>query len=86
MKQVHIGFHSYTNSGIVEEVANVLGRDDFNVELYGVSEYAEHLPSSYQIVDYLGRDTLLVCEDGEIIDDADEIADEWIIKKENREW
>lgn len=38
MKQVHIGFHSYTNSGIVEEVANVLGRDDFNVELYGVSE------------------------------------------------
>lgn len=76
MKQVHIGYHSYTNSEIVEEVANVLSRDDFNVELYGVSEYAEHLPSSYQIVDYLGRDTLLVCEDGEIIDDADEIA-EW---------
>lgn len=76
MKQVHIGYHSFTNSGIVEAVANVLGRDDFNVELYGVSEYAEHLPSSYQIVDYLGRDTLLVCEDGEIIDDADEIA-EW---------
>jgi hypothetical protein len=47
MKQVHIGFHSYTNSEIVEEVANVLGRD-----------------------------TLLVCEDGEIIDDSDEIA-EW---------
>lgn len=76
MKQVHIGYHSFTNSGIVEEVANVLARDDFNAELYGVSEYAEHLPSSYQIVDYLGRDTLLVCEDGEIIDDADEIA-EW---------
>lgn len=76
MKQVHIGYHSFTNSGIVEAVANVLGRDDFNVELYEVSEYAEHLPSSYQIVDYLGRDTLLVCEDGEIIDDADEIA-EW---------
>lgn len=80
MKQVHIGYHSFTNSGIVEAVANVLGRDDFNVELYGVSEYAEHLPSSYQIVDYLGRDTLLVCEDGEIIDDADEIA-EWEEKK-----
>lgn len=76
MKQVHIGYHSYTNSEIVEEVANVLARYDFNVELYGVSEYAQHLPSSYQIVGYLGRDTLLVCEDGEIIDDADEIA-EW---------
>ena len=76
MKQVHIGYHSYTNSEIVEEVANVLCRDDFNVELFGVSEYAEHLPINYQIVDYLGRDTLLVCEDGNIIDDADEIA-EW---------
>ena len=76
MKQVHIGYHSFTNSGIVEAVANVLGREDFNVELFGVSEYSEHLPSSYQIVDYFGRDTLLVCEDGEIIDDADEIA-EW---------
>jgi hypothetical protein len=76
MKKVNIGYHSYTNSEIVEEVANVLGREDFNVELFGVSEYAEHLPSSYQIVDYFGRDTLLVCEDGEIIDDADEIA-EW---------
>ena len=76
MKKVHIGYHSYTNSEIVEEVVNVLGKDDFNVELYGVSEYAEHLPSTYQIVDYLGRDVLLVCEDGNIIDDADEIA-EW---------
>ena len=63
MKKVNIGLHSYTNSEIVEEVANVLCRDDFNVELFGVSEYAEHLPSSYQIVDYLGRDTLLVCEE-----------------------
>lgn len=76
MKQVHIGYHSYTNSEIVEEVANVLGRDDFNVELYGVSEYAEHLPSSYKIVDYGSRETMLVCEGGKIIDNADEIA-EW---------
>lgn len=36
MKQVHIGYHSFTNSGIVEEVANVLYKDDFNVELFGV--------------------------------------------------
>ncbi len=71
MKKVNIGFHSYTNSEIVEEVANVLGRNAFNIELFGVSEYAEHLPSSYQIVNYLGRDLILVCEDGEIIDDPD---------------
>lgn len=76
MKQVHIGYHSSTNSGIVEEVANVLFKDDFNVELFGVDLYADELPDNYQIVDYLGRETLLVCEDGEIIEDADEIA-EW---------
>lgn len=76
MKQVHIGYHSYTNSGIVEKVANVLFKDDFNVELFGVDLYADELPANYQIVDYGSRETLLVCEDGEIIDDADEIA-EW---------
>lgn len=76
MKQVHIGYHSYTNSGIVEEVANVLFKDDFNVELFGVDLWADELPNNYQIVDYGSRETLLVCEDGEIIDDADEIA-EW---------
>ena len=37
MKQVHIGYHSFTNSGIVEAVANVLYKDDFNVELFGVN-------------------------------------------------
>lgn len=36
MKQVHIGYHSFTNSEIVEAVANVLYKDDFNVELFGV--------------------------------------------------
>lgn len=33
MKQVHIGYHSFTNSGIVEAVANVLYKDDFNKKL-----------------------------------------------------
>lgn len=80
MKQVHIGYHNYTNSEIVYEVAEVLGRDNFNIELFGVSEYAEHLPSSYQIVDYGSRDTILICEDGEIIEDADEI-EEWEEKR-----
>lgn len=80
MKQVHIGYHSFTNSGIVEAVANVLAnvlyKDDFNVELFGVDLWADELPNNYQIVDYESRETMLVCEAGKIIDDADEIA-EW---------
>ena len=75
MKQVHIGYNSFTNSEIVEEVANVLLKNDFNVELFGVDLWADKLPNNYQIVDYGSRETLLVCEDGEIIDDADEIAE-----------
>ena len=75
MKQVHIGYHSFTNSGIAEEV-DVLCEDDFIVELFGVDLWADELPNNYQIVDYGSRETMLVCEDGEIIDDADEIA-EW---------
>ena len=45
MKQVHIGYHSFTNSGIAEEVANVLCEDDFNVELFGVDLWADELPN-----------------------------------------
>lgn len=43
MKQVHIGYHSFTNSGIVEAVANVLYKDDFNVELFGVDLWADEI-------------------------------------------
>lgn len=52
----------------------MLCEDDFNVELFGVDLLADELPNNYQIVDYGSRETMLVCEDGEIIDDADEIA------------
>lgn len=76
MKQVHIGYHNFTNSEIVEAVANVLHKDDFNVELFGVDLWADELPDNYQIVDYRSSGTILVCEDGEIIDDEDEIL-EW---------
>ena len=39
MKQVHIGYHSFTNSGIVEEVANVLFKDDFNLGMQDIEEF-----------------------------------------------
>ena len=75
MKQVHIGYHSYTNSGIVEAVANVLYKDDFNVELFGVDLYTEKLPANYTIVDYRTRETLVICRNGEIYDTQEEIEE-----------
>ena len=75
MKQVHIGYHSYTNSGIVEAVANVLYKDDFNVELFGVDLYTEKLPANYTIVDYRTRETLVICRNGEVYDTQEEIEE-----------
>lgn len=80
MKLVHIGFNCLQKDVLVQEVADVLYKDDFNVELFGVSLYAEHLPDNYQIVDYGSRETLLVCENGEIIDDPDDI-EKWELKQ-----
>lgn len=75
MEQVHIGYHSYTNSGIVEAVANVLYKEDFNVELFGVDLYAEKLPANYTIVDYRTRETLVICRNGEVYDTQEEIEE-----------
>ena len=61
MKRVWVDYH-YLGDGdpLVREVAEVLGKKDFNVELFGVSMYAKHLPGNgfYQIVDYGSRETL----------------------------
>lgn len=61
MKQVWFDLEYLSNGDpLVEEVAEVLGKNDFNVELFGVSMYADHLPENgfYKIVDYGSRETL----------------------------
>lgn len=61
MKQVWFDLEYLSNGDpLVEEVAEVLGKNDFNVELFGVSMYAEHLPENgfYKIVDNGSRETL----------------------------
>lgn len=70
MKQVWID--NQIANEFAEEVAEILGRDDFNVELYGVSFYDGTLPNDVQIVDYYSREMLAIIENGEVID-GDEI-------------
>lgn len=41
-------------------------------ELFGVDLYAESLPQNYEIVSYGSRETIAVCEDGQLITDAEE--------------
>lgn len=45
---------------LTKEVANLLGKDEFCVELFGVSFYDYELPKTgfFQIVDYGSRDML----------------------------
>lgn len=75
MKKVWID--NYVCNQFAEEVADVLGRDDFNVELFGVSLYDKKLPKNCHIVDYGSRETLAVIENGEVIDDPEEVND-WV--------
>ena len=66
------------NGALYDEVKAIVepmfyAEDFFEVELFGVDLYADHLPDNYSIVHYGSRETLVVCEDGEIIADKDEI-------------
>ena len=83
MKQrVWSGMSYEEHTVIVQEVAKVLGREycEFEVELFGVSQDAKHLPDNYcEIVDYGSRDLLAIRIDGRTITDPDEI--EAVIKK-----
>ncbi len=75
MKKVWIDNYYQTNSELVDEIAEILGRQDFNVELFGCLLETRKLPNSYTIVDFGSRDTLVICDDGNVIDDIDEIRE-----------
>ena len=66
MKRVWFDNVYQTSGKLAEEVQAVLGRSDFNVELFGVSKYSDSLPSDYSIVDHGSRDLLAYCEDGKV--------------------
>lgn len=57
MKKVWIDNYCFTKGGLVDSVCEFIGKDDFNVELFGVSFYDDELPTSgfFQIVDYGSR-------------------------------
>ena len=77
MKQrVWRGMSYEEHTMLVQEVAKVLGREycEFEVELFGVGQYARHLPDNYyEIVDYGSRDLLAIRIDGRTITDPDEM-------------
>lgn len=71
MKMVHLDMHLLTKGTLVEEIAEVLGKDDFDVELYGVGLYDDHLPENYSIEGYRSCETLVICKDGEILSEEE---------------
>lgn len=61
MKRVWIGHYYLSDEDpLTQSVADFLGRNDFNVELFNVSSYAEELPMHglFQIVDYGSRELI----------------------------
>lgn len=73
MKCVHVD--NYCLDEIFgDEISEILGRDDFNVELFEVDINDDTLPLNFQIIDYYSRETLAIIDDGEVIDDQHGIA------------
>ena len=60
MKKVWIDNYCFSKGSLVNSVAEFIGKDDFNVELFGVSVYDCELPTSgyFQIVDYGSREMI----------------------------
>lgn len=77
MKQVIIGNLVYTDkdNNIVKEVADILERDNFQVELFGIDMFAETLDENIEIIDYKSRATLALIRDGEVIKDKGDIEE-----------
>lgn len=59
----------------VDDIEEVLGVSDFNIELFGVGYDATSLPDNYEIIDNKSRETLAFVRNGEVIDDPDEIQE-----------
>lgn len=59
----------------VDDIEEVLGISDFDVELFGVGYGATSLPDDYEIVDYYSRETLAFVRNSEVIDDPNEIQE-----------
>lgn len=71
MKRVWIGNSWSAGEHFKEKVAEVLGMDNFDVELFGVGYNDTELPQNYRIVDYGSRETIAVIKDGESLSDEE---------------
>lgn len=76
MKALHIDNRVYTDGNLFDEVESIINRLNNNaldIELFGVDLYADELPDDYTLVNYMSRETLAICKDGDLITDREEI-------------
>lgn len=73
MRRVWIG-NTYNQKSFGDTIEEILGKSDFDVELFGVGINSKQLPDNFDIVDYGSRETLALVRDGEVIDDREEIG------------
>lgn len=82
--KINIGGYWFDRGSLVEEVKEIIEKIKpyeslVKVELYGVDLYAKSLPQNYEIVSYGSLETIAVCDDGQLITDAEGIA-KWVDK------
>lgn len=68
-KIVHCEGCKLYNEPLCEEVAKIINKSSFEVEVYGVDPLSKKLPENYRIEVYEIGEILAVCENGNVITD-----------------
>lgn len=61
------------NDKLFKEIDKILCKENYDVEVFGVSAFDKELPLDFEICDYDSRETLCICENNNIITDKMEI-------------
>lgn len=78
MFKLWIGNRYYTRGNLVNEVKQILDSEGVNyndvelINFYGMPcEVYKELPSNYELIDFVSRQTILICLDGRVESDKD---------------
>lgn len=74
MKRIRCYDYDLEESDVLfKEIDKILCRSNYNVEIFEVSAFDKELPLNFEICDYFSRETIVLCIDGKIIEDREEI-------------
>lgn len=74
MKRIRCYDYDLEESDVLfKEIDKILCRSNYDVEVFEVSAFDKKLPLNFEICDYFSRETIVLCINGKIIEDREEI-------------